>query len=127
VLASLHPLLLFQHLLRKDISSLMYPSYNLELLGLGPGSFALGSLTSSLWIWTGERNVAALPNLKKVYKAVAEKDMVWLRRSVLVVLYIDLRCEGRCSTRHVRVLLGVGGGKVKQLTNTISFQRLRTM
>jgi hypothetical protein len=62
----------------------------LELLGLGFGSFALGSLTSSLWIWTGERNVAALPNLKKVYKAVAEKDMVWLRRSVLVVLCTDL-------------------------------------
>jgi hypothetical protein len=41
----------------------------LELLGLGFGFFALGSLTSTLWIWTG---------LKTVYKAVAEKDMVWL-------------------------------------------------
>jgi hypothetical protein len=47
----------------------------LELLGLAVGSLALGSLTSSLWIWTGERNVMALR--KAVYKAVTHKDMVW--------------------------------------------------
>jgi hypothetical protein len=40
----------------------------LESLGLGFGFFVLGSLTSTLWIWMG---------LKKVYKAVSEKDM-WL-------------------------------------------------
>ena len=48
----------------------------LELLGLAFGSFALGSLTSSLWIWTGEMNVVALR--KRVYTAVTQKDMVWL-------------------------------------------------
>ena len=48
----------------------------LELLGLVFGSFALGSLTSSLWIWTGEMNVVALR--KWVYRAVTQKDMVWL-------------------------------------------------
>ena len=47
----------------------------LELLGLAFGSFALGSLTSSLWIWTGEMNVVALR--KRVYRAVTQKDMVW--------------------------------------------------
>ena len=47
----------------------------LELLGLAVGSLALGSLTSSLWIWTGERNVMALR--KRVYRAVTQKDMVW--------------------------------------------------
>ena len=46
-----------------------------ERLGLAVGSLALGSLTSSLWIWTGERNVMALR--KAVYKAVAHKDIVW--------------------------------------------------
>ncbi|TFK31897.1 ABC transporter type 1, transmembrane domain-containing protein, partial [Crucibulum laeve] len=47
----------------------------LELLGLAVGSLALGSLTSSLWIWTGEMNVMALR--KAVYVAVTKKDMVW--------------------------------------------------
>jgi ATP-binding cassette, subfamily B (MDR/TAP), member 1 len=47
----------------------------LELLSLAFGSFALGSLTSSLWIWTGEMNVMALR--KRVYRAVTKKDMVW--------------------------------------------------
>ncbi|KII91881.1 hypothetical protein PLICRDRAFT_104545 [Plicaturopsis crispa FD-325 SS-3] len=47
----------------------------LELLGLGVGALALSSITSSLWIWTGERNVMALR--KRVYAAVTNKDMVW--------------------------------------------------
>jgi ATP-binding cassette subfamily B (MDR/TAP) protein 1 len=47
----------------------------LELLGLAFGSFALGSLTSSLWIWTTEMNVMSLR--KRVYRAVTQKDMVW--------------------------------------------------
>jgi ATP-binding cassette, subfamily B (MDR/TAP), member 1 len=47
----------------------------LELLGLAFGLFALGSLTSSLWIWTGEMNVMAL--CKRVYRAITQKDMVW--------------------------------------------------
>ncbi|CAA7263408.1 unnamed protein product [Cyclocybe aegerita] len=47
----------------------------LQLIGLAVGSLALGSLTSFLWIWTGEINVMALR--KTVYEAVTEKDMVW--------------------------------------------------
>lgn len=47
----------------------------LELVGLAVGSLALSSLTSSLWIWTGENNVMALR--KRVYTSVTQKDMVW--------------------------------------------------
>jgi ATP-binding cassette, subfamily B (MDR/TAP), member 1 len=47
----------------------------LELVGLAVGALALSSITSSLWIWTGEHNVMALR--KMVYKAVTSKDMVW--------------------------------------------------
>ena len=47
----------------------------LELIGLAFGSLALGSITSCLWIWTGEINAIALR--KAVYTAVTQKDMVW--------------------------------------------------
>lgn len=48
---------------------------SLELIGLSIGSIALGSLTSGLWISTGEHNVM---NLRKyVYAAVTSKDMNW--------------------------------------------------
>lgn len=47
----------------------------LELVGLAAGALALSSLTSCLWIWTGECNAMALR--KKVYAAVTAKDMVW--------------------------------------------------
>ena len=47
----------------------------LELVGLAVGALALSSVTSSLWIWTGEYNVMALR--KRVYEAVTNKDMVW--------------------------------------------------
>ena len=47
----------------------------LELVGLAVGSLALSSVTSSLWIWTGEMNVMALR--KAVYKFVTAKDMSW--------------------------------------------------
>ncbi|TFY57705.1 hypothetical protein EVJ58_g6862 [Rhodofomes roseus] len=47
----------------------------LELVGLATGALALSSITSSLWIWTGERNLMAVR--KKVYAAVTRKDMVW--------------------------------------------------
>lgn len=47
----------------------------IELLALAVGSLALGSVTSSLWIWTGERNAMALR--RAVYRSVANKDMVW--------------------------------------------------
>ena len=35
----------------------------------------LSSLTSCLWIWTGERNLLAMR--KCVYAAVTKKDLVW--------------------------------------------------
>lgn len=47
----------------------------LELLALAVGALALSSLTSCLWIWTGERNLMAVR--KEVYSAVSRKDMVW--------------------------------------------------
>lgn len=47
----------------------------LELLGLAFGAFLMSSITSSLWIWTGERNLVAVR--KRVYHAVTRKDLVW--------------------------------------------------
>ncbi|KAF9495161.1 P-loop containing nucleoside triphosphate hydrolase protein [Pleurotus eryngii] len=47
----------------------------LQLLGLALASVALSSITSSLWIWTGEQNAMALR--KKVYDEVVAKDMDW--------------------------------------------------
>jgi len=47
----------------------------LELLGLAVGSVALGSVTSSLWIWTGEQN--AMQVRKAAYRAIAQKDIAW--------------------------------------------------
>ncbi|KAI0062541.1 P-loop containing nucleoside triphosphate hydrolase protein [Artomyces pyxidatus] len=47
----------------------------LELLGLAAAALALSSLTSSLWIWTGERN--AMMIRMKVYASVASREMIW--------------------------------------------------
>ncbi|KIY71143.1 P-loop containing nucleoside triphosphate hydrolase protein [Cylindrobasidium torrendii FP15055 ss-10] len=48
---------------------------SIELIGLAIGSIALGSITSGLWISTGEHNVM---NLRKyVYAAVTSKDLTW--------------------------------------------------
>ena len=47
----------------------------LELLGLAFGAFLMSSITSSLWIWTGERNLVAVR--KRVYHSVTRKDLVW--------------------------------------------------
>ncbi|KAF6757915.1 P-loop containing nucleoside triphosphate hydrolase protein [Ephemerocybe angulata] len=47
----------------------------LELVGLAVGSLALGSVTSCLWIWTGEVNVGELR--RKVYLGVMSKEMGW--------------------------------------------------
>lgn len=47
----------------------------LALVGLAVGALALSSLTSSLWIWTGERNLLAVR--KRVYEAVTRKELVW--------------------------------------------------
>ncbi|EGO01278.1 hypothetical protein SERLA73DRAFT_50377 [Serpula lacrymans var. lacrymans S7.3] len=47
----------------------------LELVALGVGALLMSSITSSLWIWTGEHNVVELR--RRVYDAVTRKDMVW--------------------------------------------------
>ncbi|KAJ7902856.1 hypothetical protein B0H14DRAFT_3708328 [Mycena olivaceomarginata] len=47
----------------------------LQLVGLALGSFSLSSLTSYLWILTGEHNVLELR--KRVYVSIAAKDMMW--------------------------------------------------
>lgn len=47
----------------------------LELVGLAAAALSLSSLTSCLWIWTGERNTMLLR--KKVYSSVTSKDMIW--------------------------------------------------
>ncbi|KAJ7207987.1 P-loop containing nucleoside triphosphate hydrolase protein [Mycena pura] len=47
----------------------------LQLIGLAIGAFTLSSLTSYLWISTGEQNVLALR--KRVYASVAARDMIW--------------------------------------------------
>ncbi|KAI1782829.1 P-loop containing nucleoside triphosphate hydrolase protein [Ganoderma leucocontextum] len=47
----------------------------IELVGLAVGALALSSVTSCLWIWTGERNLVAVR--KQIYAAVTQKDMVW--------------------------------------------------
>lgn len=46
-----------------------------ELVGLAVGALALSSLTSCLWIWTGERNVLAVR--KRVYSSVTRKELIW--------------------------------------------------
>lgn len=47
----------------------------IELVALAVGALALSSVTSSLWIWAGERNLRAVR--KVVYDRVTRKDMVW--------------------------------------------------
>ncbi|PCH37435.1 nucleoside triphosphate hydrolase protein [Wolfiporia cocos MD-104 SS10] len=47
----------------------------IELVALAFGALVLSSVTSSLWIWTGERNLMAVRI--KVYAAVTRKEMVW--------------------------------------------------
>ncbi|KAF9225024.1 hypothetical protein BS17DRAFT_752105 [Gyrodon lividus] len=50
----------------------------LELVALGLGALLMSSVTSSLWIWTGEYNIIELR--KKVYQAVVHKEMDWFDR-----------------------------------------------
>ncbi|TFK52865.1 P-loop containing nucleoside triphosphate hydrolase protein [Heliocybe sulcata] len=47
----------------------------IELVGLAAGALALSSITSSLWIWAGERNAMSLR--KRVYNAITRKEMIW--------------------------------------------------
>ena len=47
----------------------------LELLALAAGALALSSLTSFLWILTGERNSMMIR--QKVYASVSNREMIW--------------------------------------------------
>lgn len=47
----------------------------LELLALAAGALALSSLTSFLWILTGERNSIMIR--RKVYASVSNREMTW--------------------------------------------------
>ena len=47
----------------------------LELLFLAAGSFALGSLTSFLWILIGERHSLMLQ--QKIHASVSRREMSW--------------------------------------------------
>ncbi|KAG6854708.1 hypothetical protein C0991_002421 [Blastosporella zonata] len=47
----------------------------IELVALAVGALTLSSVTSCLWIWTGERNLLSIR--RRVYDAVTAKDMVW--------------------------------------------------
>jgi ATP-binding cassette, subfamily B (MDR/TAP), member 1 len=60
----------------------------LELFALGAGTLTLSTITSSLWIWTGEYNAMALR--KRVYDAVTRKDMTWF--------YTKMGAEGTVQT-----------------------------
>jgi ATP-binding cassette subfamily B (MDR/TAP) protein 1 len=48
---------------------------SLELLALAAGALALSSLTSFLWILTGERNSMMIR--QKVYASVSNREMTW--------------------------------------------------
>lgn len=47
----------------------------LELLSLAVAALVLSSITSGLWISTGEKNLRALR--RRVYRVVTNKEMVW--------------------------------------------------
>lgn len=68
----------------------------LELVALAAGALALGSLTSSLWIWLGEHNAMAIR--KRVYDAVTGKDLAWFDT--------NMGAEGEGGEKE---LLGAGG------------------
>ena len=52
----------------------------LQLVALGVGALIMSSVTSSLWIWTGEWNVIELR--RNVYRAVVHNQMVWFDRQM---------------------------------------------
>ena len=51
-----------------------------ELLALAIGALVLSSITSSLWISTGERNVLALR--RRTYQVVTQKEMLWFDKKM---------------------------------------------
>jgi ATP-binding cassette subfamily B (MDR/TAP) protein 1 len=71
----------------------------IELVLLGGGALMLSSLMSGLWIRTGEYNVTALR--KRVYDAVAHKDMAWFDTK--------MGFEGTVQTADGEGPLGAGG------------------
>jgi len=50
----------------------------IELVALGFAALVMSSVTSSLWIWTGEHNVVELR--RQVYRAVVHMQMEWFDR-----------------------------------------------
>lgn len=52
----------------------------LELVALGVGALVMSSVTSSLWIWTGEWNVVELR--RRVYDAIVHNQMEWFDRQM---------------------------------------------
>ncbi|KAH0831339.1 P-loop containing nucleoside triphosphate hydrolase protein [Lanmaoa asiatica] len=52
----------------------------LQLVALGLGALVMSSVTSSLWIWTGEWNVIELR--RKVYHAVVHQQIEWFDRQM---------------------------------------------
>lgn len=52
----------------------------LTLLGLAFAALVLSSITSSLWIATGERNLRALR--RRAYHIISNKEMVWFDRKM---------------------------------------------
>lgn len=50
----------------------------LQLVALGAGALVMSSVTSSLWIWTGEHNVVQLR--RQVYYAIVHKEIEWFDR-----------------------------------------------
>ena len=52
----------------------------LTLLGLAAAALVLSSITSSLWIATGERNLRALR--RRAYHVITNKEMVWFDKKM---------------------------------------------
>ena len=52
----------------------------LMLLGLAVAALVLSSVTSSLWIATGERNLRALR--RRVYHVISNKEMIWFDKKM---------------------------------------------
>ena len=75
----------------------------LELICLAAGALALSSITSSLWIYTGELNARALRT--RVYDAVTRKDMAWFDASMAT----DRPLATDASPDSEHAPLGVGG------------------
>lgn len=71
----------------------------LELVGLSAGALILSSLTSWLWILTGERNTRILR--KRVYESVAGREMTWFD--------LKMGSEGSVQTTEGDGPVGAGG------------------